>query len=70
MTEEFTETTSAVARASGLSVPTVRLYGDLGLLRFIVASNGTRLHPKGSGDQAAEHARKRLASRGRRVAGV
>jgi DNA-binding transcriptional MerR regulator len=62
----FTETTSAISRASGASIPTIRLYGDLGLIQFIEASNGTRLHRKDAGERVAQLLRQRIANRGRR----
>jgi DNA-binding transcriptional MerR regulator len=61
--QEFTETTGAVARAGDATAPTVRLYGDLGLIPFITISNGTRLHRKDAGKRVREILLQRLAAR-------
>lgn len=64
----FTETPAAIAREANVSVPTVRLYGDLGYIPFIKSSNGMRLHRP----EAAESVRRilltRLANKGRKRA--
>jgi DNA-binding transcriptional MerR regulator len=65
----FTETSGAIARAAGVSVPTIRTYSELGLLNYIIASNGTRLYRRDAADAARKILAKRLANRGhRRVA--
>jgi DNA-binding transcriptional MerR regulator len=62
----FTETPAAIARKSGVSVPTVRLYGDLGYIDFVTSSNGTRLHKPDAADRVREMLPKRLANKGRK----
>jgi DNA-binding transcriptional MerR regulator len=66
MKEAFTETPAAIARAANVSVPTVRLYGDLGFIPFILSSSGTRLHRANAADVVRETLAKRLAKKGRK----
>jgi DNA-binding transcriptional MerR regulator len=61
----FTETPAAIARKAGVSVPTVRLYGNLGHIEFVTSSNGTRLHKPSAADRVREILPKRLANKGR-----
>lgn len=60
----MTLTVGAVARKANTCLVTVRLYGDLGLIEYVRASDGTRLH----GPEAPELVRRikarRLANRG------
>jgi hypothetical protein len=62
----FTETPAAVARAANVSVPTVRLYGDLGFIQFIKSSNGTRLHRPEAAESVRQVLQTRLANKGRK----
>jgi DNA-binding transcriptional MerR regulator len=62
----YTETPAAIARMAGVSVPTVRLYGDLGYIEFVKSSNGTRLHKPGAADRVREMLPKRMANKGRK----
>jgi DNA-binding transcriptional MerR regulator len=62
--EAFTETPSAIARAAGVSVPTVRLYGDLGFIEFIRSSNGVRLHRCDAAKKVRHALEVRLANKG------
>lgn len=64
----FTETPAAVARAANVSVPTVRLYGDLGYIQFIKSSNGTRLHRPEAAVSVRQMLQTRLANKGRKRA--
>ncbi len=64
--EAFTETSAAVARAALSSIPTVKLYGDLGFIEFIRASNGVRLHRPSASKTVRAVLKKRLANKGRR----
>jgi DNA-binding transcriptional MerR regulator len=59
------DTTGELARLSKVAQPTVRLYADLGYLRFIRASNGTRLFEPGQANKVREIYSKRMAGRGR-----
>jgi len=63
----FTETPAAVARAANVSVPTVRLYGDLGYIEFVKASNGTRLHTRDAAGLVRKALAIRIANKGRRT---
>jgi DNA-binding transcriptional MerR regulator len=67
-TQGFTETSGAIARAAGVSVPTIRTYTDLGLLPFVKASNGTRLFKPDAADEVGRILAKRLANRGHKRA--
>lgn len=62
----YTETPAAIARAANVSVPTVRLYGDLGAIEFIKSSNGTRLHRADAAEIVRELLKVRLANKGKR----
>lgn len=64
--ETFTETPAAVARAAEVSVPTVRLYGDLGFIAFIRSSNGVRLHRRDAAKKVRQVLEARLAAKGRK----
>jgi DNA-binding transcriptional MerR regulator len=68
MSDAFTETPAAIARAAGTSIPTVRLYGDLGLIPFLKSSNGTRLHRRDAAASVRDILKSRLANKGRRPA--
>lgn len=65
---EYTDTSGKLARDSGTTVPTVNLYAKLGLLDFIVASNGTKLFRGGQASQVRQILTERMAARGRRGA--
>lgn len=64
----YTDTTSELARQAGVTQPTIRKYADMGLLEFVVASNGTRLFCPGQADRVRTIYDERMALRGRRVA--
>jgi DNA-binding transcriptional MerR regulator len=64
--EHFTDTTGSLARQADTTVPTVRLYADLGLLDYVLASNGTRLFRTGQADRVRQIYRERLARRSSR----
>jgi DNA-binding transcriptional MerR regulator len=68
MIDGFTETPAAIARAANVSVPTVRLYGDMGLIPFVKSSNGTRLHRRDAAASVRDILKSRLANKGRRPA--
>lgn len=61
---QFTDTGPAVAREVPCAEALVRLYGDLGLLRYRTASNGVRLYPPGTAEQVREIKAQRLKNRG------
>lgn len=61
----YTDTTSALARESKVTAPTIRLYADLGLLDFQRASNGVRLFRAGQADRVRKIYEQRMAKRGR-----
>jgi hypothetical protein len=60
---EYTETTSKLARDAETTQPTVRKYADLGLLDFIVVSDGTRLFKPGQAAQVRKIYAARMAGR-------
>lgn len=64
----YTDTTSELARQAGVTQPTIRKYADLGLLDYVVASNGTRLFCPGQADRVREIYSQRMALRGRSAA--
>lgn len=66
----YTDTISKLARDGDTTVPTVHLYATLGLLDFIVASNGTRLFRTGQAERVREILAERMARRGRRTSGA
>jgi DNA-binding transcriptional MerR regulator len=49
--ENFSETTSSVARQAGVLAETVRLYGKLGLLECLRLPNGIRLFKPSAADR-------------------
>ena len=63
--DRFTDTTGSLARESGVTVPTVRLYADLKLLDYVTASNGTRLFREGQASKVRAIYAERMARRGR-----
>jgi len=60
---DHTDTSGKLARDSETSVPTVALYARLGLLDYVIASNGVKLFKAGQADKVREIERKRLAKR-------
>jgi hypothetical protein len=66
----YTDTTGKLARESGVTVVTVALYADLGLLDSIRSSNGTRLFRSGQAPVVRKIYGERMANRGRRSAAV
>jgi hypothetical protein len=64
----YTDTSGKLAREAETTVPTVNLYAKLGLLDFVLASNGVRLFRPGQGPRVREILNERLANRGRRSA--
>lgn len=65
---KYTDTSGTLAREAGVQVPTISLYAKLGLLDFIVSSNGVRLYAQGQAKRVKEILAERMASRGRRGA--
>lgn len=63
---DYTDTAGAIARKAGVSVPTVNVYAELGLVDCIRASNGWRLFKPSAADRVREVRDKRLANRGGR----
>lgn len=63
-TSAYTLTVGAVARQAETCPATVRLYGDRGLLDFVTASDGTRLHGPDAPGRVREIKRVRLLNRG------
>jgi DNA-binding transcriptional MerR regulator len=68
MHAQFDRTTGSLARDAGVSPPTVRLYANLGLLPYVLASDGTRLFAADAAELVRQICTQRLANRGRRVA--
>ncbi len=68
MKSEYVDTTSKLARESGVTSPTVVTYARLGFLEFITASNGARLFRKGQAEKVRQVYAERMAGRGRRLA--
>ena len=66
-TPVFTETTTALARESRLTQPTIRKYAALGLLEYIVASDGTLLFRPGQAAKVREIYKRRMDGRFRRT---
>ncbi len=63
MKAEFTDTSGKLSRDAETTVPTVLLYAKLGLLDFVVASNGTKLFRSGQADKVRQLKKKRMAER-------
>jgi len=61
----YVDTTSQLAREARVTCPTIRKYADMGLLDFIVASNGTRLFLPGQAELVREILDERMQLRGR-----
>jgi DNA-binding transcriptional MerR regulator len=59
----FTETTTALARDARVTQPTVRKYAALGLLEYIVASDGTLLFQPGQAAKVREIYTRRMNAR-------
>lgn len=64
----YTDTIGALARAAEVTTPTVAKYARLGLLDYIVASNGTRLFRQGQAARVREIYTENVARRGRSAA--
>ena len=62
----FTDTSSALAREAHVTPQTIMLYARLGLLRFVKASNGTRLFAPGQATKVRKLCAQRMAARGRK----
>jgi DNA-binding transcriptional MerR regulator len=60
---DYTDTTTKLARDAELTQPTIRKYADLGLLDFIVASDGTKLFKPGQAARVKDIHAKRMAGR-------
>lgn len=60
----YTETSGAIARAAGVSAPTVRLYTNLGHLECKIVSNGMRLYRPEAAQIVRQILAERLANRG------
>ena len=67
MEQLFTDTTSTLARAAGVTTPTVVLYARLGLLEHVRASSGMRLFKQGQAEKVREIFNDRMAWRGRQL---
>jgi DNA-binding transcriptional MerR regulator len=59
----YDQTSGALAREAGTSVPTVQKYAEMGLLEFIRISNGTRLFRRGQADKVREICNRRTPGR-------
>jgi len=66
MAESWTNTSGAIARAAGVTVPTVTKYANLELIPSRRSSNGTRLFPDDAAETVREVYRERMARRGRK----
>jgi DNA-binding transcriptional MerR regulator len=63
----YTDTSGKLARESETTVPTVNRYAKLGLLDFVVASNGVRLFRSGQASRVREILALRMANRSHRA---
>jgi DNA-binding transcriptional MerR regulator len=61
----YTDTSGKLARDSGTTVPTISTYARMGLLDFVVASNGVKLFRAGQAPRVRQILAERMASRGR-----
>ena len=61
--EQYTDTSSRLAREAEAAIPTINLYAKLGLLDFVVASNGIRLFRQGQSSKVRQIREQRLARR-------
>jgi DNA-binding transcriptional MerR regulator len=71
MQDNYSDTSGTLARAGGVTISTVNLYADLGLLDFIVASNGIKLFKPGQGERVRQIKTRRTSlkpGRPRRIA--
>lgn len=68
MNEQFTDTSSELARQARVTQPTIRAYADAGLLEYVTASDGTKLFRAGQAPKVREIYAQRMANRGRRSA--
>lgn len=68
MEPEYLDTSGALARAAGTTVPTITAYAKAGWLDFIVSSNGVRLYRRGQADNVRKILAERMARRGRKSA--
>ena len=64
----YTDTSGRLAKDSDTSVPTISLYARMGLLDYVVASNGVKLFRAGQAPRVREILRERMARRGRQGA--
>lgn len=62
----FTDTSSRLAREAEVTPACIRLYAALGLLDFVIASNGTRLFRAGQADKVRAIYAERMANCGRK----
>jgi len=62
---QYTDTSGKLSRDAGVTVPTVSLYAEMGLLDFIRISNGTRLFRAGQAEKVKSIYAERMAHRGR-----
>ncbi|MGO8854415.1 MAG: MerR family DNA-binding transcriptional regulator [Steroidobacteraceae bacterium] len=65
---EYTQSSGQLAREAGISVQTVILYSDLGLIDHVRVGNGLRLFRPGEAEKVRTIFTERMATRGRRVA--
>jgi DNA-binding transcriptional MerR regulator len=65
MESPYTDTSGKLSRDSGVSVPTVNLYAEMGLLDFVRISTGCRLFRVGQAEKVRAIYAKRMANRGR-----
>jgi DNA-binding transcriptional MerR regulator len=63
MERNYTMTSGSLARQADVTVPTVNLYSKLGLLDFIVASNGTKLFRPGQAERVQQLKAQRTAAK-------
>jgi DNA-binding transcriptional MerR regulator len=63
---EYSETSSKLARDAEVTVPTVNLYAELGLLDFMRLSNGMRLYAAGQASRVRQIYTERMSNKGRR----
>jgi DNA-binding transcriptional MerR regulator len=63
MPDNYTETSGKLARDAEVTIPTVNLYSERGLLDFIVASNGIKLFRPGQADRVRQIKAERTAAK-------
>lgn len=64
----YTDTSGQLAREAGTTVALIQRYAELGLLKYVRASNGVRLFAPGQAGTVRRVYAQRMANRGNRKA--